>query len=66
MNVNKSRNFSIEVFRDGCEIAFRFYGCTPEEVRALRENAELMQILIDEYNEEGDFVLEVERNRTLH
>lgn len=66
MNVNESRNFSIEVFRDGSEVVFRFYGCTPEDVRVLRENADFMQILIDECNEEGDFVLEVERKRTLH
>ncbi len=64
--MNESGKMSIEVFWDGGEIVFRFYGCTNDDVRALSENAELMQILIDECNEEGDFVMEIERSRTLH
>lgn len=66
MSINQSRKMSIEVYWDGGEIVFRFYGWPPEDVRALSENAEFMQTLIDECNEEGGFVVEVERNRTLH
>jgi hypothetical protein len=66
MSIDESGKFEIEVFRDGSEIVFRFYGCPPEEIRALRGNDELMQILIDQCNEEGNFILEVERRKTLH
>lgn len=66
MSIYESRNFSVEVCRDGMKILIRFHGCTPEEVKVLSENAEFMLNLIEQCNEEGDFTLEVERKRTIH
>ena len=63
--MNESGEVSIEVFRDGREIVFRFYGYSDAEVRAFAEDVEFMQGLMDECNEVGDFSLEGER-RMIH
>lgn len=56
--MNESGEVSIEIFRDGREIVFRFYGYSNAEVRAFAEDVEFMQSLMDECNEGGDFSLE--------
>lgn len=64
MRSNESGKLVIEVFKDGMEIVFRFYGYSDEEISTLAQDVDFMQDLMDQCNENGDFAVEAER--TLH
>lgn len=60
----ESGKLVIEVFKDDMEIVFRFYGYSDKEIRILAQDVDFMQDLMEQCNENGDFVVEAER--TLH
>ena len=66
MSINESEKIEIEVFRDGSEIVFRFYGISVAETMPFIEDVEFMQGLMDQCNEEGDFIVEIDREEALH